>query len=404
MPFGLLNAPATFQRLMEVVLAGLARNKCLVYLDDVLVIGHSLEEHHRNLREVLERIRTAGLRLKPKKCRFAQTKVEYLGHIVSASGVSTDPKKLEAVRSFPTPTDVRTLRSFLELASYYRRFVRNFSQVARPLHLLTRKDVPFEWTPEYQQAFEQLKTLLTSSPVLTYPDFSKPFILETDASGAGLGAVLAQRQTDGTVRPVAYASRSLQGPEHNYGITELEGIGVVWATKHFRPYLYGHTCGVFTDHEALKSLLNNPQASGKLARWGMAIQELDLKLSHRSGHHNANADALSWAPLPAGGSTTGTSEGVVAVVTEAADDLSTLQRQDESLASTITFLETGVLPDDDNIARMIGLTQSQYVVQDAVLYRVADNGTYRVIPPTRMRESLFKGAHGGVFGAHISDV
>ena len=266
MPFGLVNAPATFQRLMEAVLVGLAGNKCLVYLDDVLVIGCSLEEHNQNLVEVLGRIRTAGLRLKPKKCRFAQTEVEYLGHIVSAAGVSTDPKKLEAVRSFPTPADVRMLRSFLGLASYYRRFVHNFSRVARPLHLLTRKDVPFEWTPECQRAFEQLKALLTSSPVLAYPDFSKPFILETDASGAGLGAVLAQRQTDGTVRPVAYASRSLQGPEHNYGITELEGLGVVWAVKHFRPYLYGHRCEVFTNHSALTSLLNTPQPSGKLAR------------------------------------------------------------------------------------------------------------------------------------------
>ena len=144
-----------------------------------------------------------------------------------------------------------------------------------------------------------MKGLLTNSSLLVFPDFTKPFVLETDASGAGLGAVLAQKQEDGSTRPIAYASRSLQPHEKNYGITELEGLGVVWAVKHFRPYLYGHSCEVYTDHSALTSLLNTPQPSGKLARWGMAIQELDLKIKHRSGRSNSNADALSRSPLPA---------------------------------------------------------------------------------------------------------
>ena len=157
MPFGLVNAAVTFQRLMEIVLSGLARDKCLVYLDDVLVIRKSLEEHNQNLEKVLERIREAGLRLKPKKCRFAQTVVEYLGHIVSAAGVCTDPKKVEAVSDFLPPIDVKRLRSFLGLASYYRRFVPNFAKVA---HALTKKDMPLTWTPECQLVFERLKALL----------------------------------------------------------------------------------------------------------------------------------------------------------------------------------------------------------------------------------------------------
>lgn len=153
--------------------------------------------------------------------------------------------------------------------------------MAGPLHALTKNDVPFVWTPECQTAFAELKRLLISAPVLAFPDFSKPFILEADVSGAGLGAVLAQKQHDDAVWPIAYASRSLQPHERNYGITELEGLGVVWAVRHFRPYLYGHRCEVFTDHSALTSLLNTPQSSGKLARWGMAIQELDLHRSNR---------------------------------------------------------------------------------------------------------------------------
>ena len=414
MPFGLVNAPATFQRLMESVLSGLARDKCLVYLDDILVIGKTIEEHNENLSRVLERIRSAGLRLKPKKCSFAQQSVEYLGHIISADGVRTDPKKLAAVRDFPQPSDVKTLRSFLGLASYYRRFVPNFASVAQPLHSLTKKDCPFVWTPDCQSAFEELKRLLTLAPVLSYPDFQKPFVLETDASGYGLGAVLAQRQEDGVIRPIAYASRSLQAHERNYGITELEGLGVVWAVKHFRPYLYGHSCDVFTDHQALKSLLNTPQPSGKLARWGMAIQELNLNILHRSGRTNANADALSRCPLPLQNSDTMSSpnEGVLAVVTtgETTEEenegqcLASLQRQDDGLSKLISYLEMGELPEDDNLAKTFALTQSQYHIQDGVLYHIQPDCTLRIIPPEVSREELFQKVHNGVFGGHLGEV
>ena len=406
MPFGLVNAPATFQCLMEVVLTGLARGSCYVYLDDVLVLGKTLEEHNTNLTKVFSRIRGAGLRLKPKKCDFAQESAVYLGHVVSAEGIQTDPEKLRAVNRYPTPTDVKSLRSFLGLASYYRRFVPGFSKIAAPLNALTRKDVAYVWT---QQAFERLKELLTSAPLLKYPDFKKSFILETDASGEGLGAVLAQRQEDGSVKPIAYASRSLQKHEKNYGITELEGLGVVWAAKHFRPYLYGHHCAVFTDHEALKSLLNTPQPSGKLARWGMALQELNLTIEHRSGKHNANADALSRYPLPDSTDGTPTEEVVAALAIVGGDSsveestLATLQKEDVELAPMIDYLETGTLPQNDKEARRIVLSSGQYTLEDSILYRVEDDGTLRVVPPVGQRERLFLEAHGGKFGAHLSD-
>ena len=409
MPFGLVNAPATFQRLMEMVLSGLARRVCVVYLDDVLVFGRTMAEHNANLTQVMGRLRRAGLRLKPKKCRFALTEVEYLGHVVSAQGIRTDPKKVAAVEQFPIPQDVKTLRSFLGLASYYRKFVPGFDKVSGPLHALTKKDVPFLWTPSCQKAFSELKALLTNSSLLVFPDFTKPFVLETDASGAGLGAVLAQTQEDGSTRPIAYASRSLQPHEKKYGITELEGLGVVWAVKHFRPYLYGHSCEVYTDHSALTSLLNTPQPSGKLARWGMAIQELDLKIKHRSGRSNSNADALSRAPLPSGGDLLeGETEGVIAALELKQDpsrsDLPIRQREDPDLAAIITYLETGVLPTDEGRARTLVLSSSQYVLEDEVLYRVEPDSTLRVIPPANLREHLFKEAHSGVFGAHLSDV
>ena len=165
----------------------------------------------------------AGLKLKPKKCHLAQLQVEYLGHLVSERGIQTDPRKLEAVQKFPQPTDVKSVRSFV---GYYRRFIPHFAKIAGPLHNFTKTDVEFVWTPECDNAFVNLKQLLTTAPVLTSPKFEVPFMLETDASIQGLGAVLAQRQGDGSVKPVAYASRSLQAHERNYGITELEGLGV----------------------------------------------------------------------------------------------------------------------------------------------------------------------------------
>lgn len=284
--------------------------------------------------------------MKPKKCKFAQLQVTYLGHVVSAEGVRTDPKKLQAILEFPVPANVKALRSFLGLASYYRRFIPQFSRIAGPLHALMKKNSVFTWTAACQETFERLRKLLASAPVLAYPDFHVPFILETDASVSGLGAVLAQQQEGGLVRPIAYASRSLQEHEKRYGATELEGLGVVWAVKHFRPYLYGHHCDIYTDHEALKSLLNTPQPSGKLARWGMAIQELDVRILHRSGKHNVNADALSRAPVAQPEEVQKVSCETVAAI-EAGDELAALQRDDKELKEIIDFLESDILPSEE---------------------------------------------------------
>ena len=232
MPFGLCNAPATFQRLMETVLA---RTSCMVYIDDILVVGKTFEDHLLNLRKVFDRLREAGLRLKPTKCHLAKHQVKYLGYIVSAQGIAADPKKVEAIKSFPVPANLKNLRSFLGLASYYRRFIPRFAVEANPLHALTSKDSPFIWDSACQEAFECLKQLMTEAPLLAFPDFHQSFLLETDASGLRLGAVLSQKQEDGTIRPLAFASRTLQTHEQNYGVTELEALAVVWAVKYFRP-------------------------------------------------------------------------------------------------------------------------------------------------------------------------
>lgn len=372
-------------------------------------MGRTFEEHLDNLTQVLSRLKQAGLRLKPKKCHLAKRRVCYLGYVVSSEGISADPVKVEAVKDFATPLDVRQLRSFLGLASYYRRFIPAFSKVAAPLFALTRKDALFQWDESCQKSFDRLKGLLIKAPLLVFPDFTKPFVLETDASGQGLGAVLSQQQESGLVAPIAYASRTLQKHEQNYGATELEALGVVWAIRHFRPYLYGHACKVYTDHEALKSLLNTPHPSGKLARWGLAIQELDLEIHYKPGRSNQAADALSRQPVSTAlleaPVQAKDGEGTVHRLTTNGDEnsecLASRQDSDVGLKRIKQYLLDNKLPDQEEKARELTLNKAQYEVIDSVLYHIEPDKTLRIVPPTVDRKGLFEAAHGGVLGGHL---
>ncbi|GBM26318.1 Retrovirus-related Pol polyprotein from transposon 297 [Araneus ventricosus] len=265
MPFGLCNAPATFERLMETVLRGLSSEACLVYLDDIIIVGRTFEEHLNNLREVFQRLQKANLKLNPKKCRFFQKEVAYLGHVTSAEGVKTDPEKIKAVVVWPRPDKIHDLRSFLGLCTYYRRFVRNFSAIARPLHKLTEAKSNFNWTDECEKSFNSLKQALTSSPILTYPRTDKDFILDTDASNEGIGAVLSQN-TGNEERVIAYFSKSLGKPERNYCVTRKELLAIVKSIEHFHHYLYGRKFPLRTDHASLRWLLNFKEPEGQIAR------------------------------------------------------------------------------------------------------------------------------------------
>jgi len=213
MPFGLMNAPAVFQRLMQQVLMGLnptsGPDHIAVYLDDILVFSKNLDDHKIHLQALFQRLEEVGLKLNPKKCSFACQTVTYLGHIISAEGLKPNPGRVDAVRLFSAPTDLSTLQQFLGLASFYRKFVPNFAHIASPLHELTKKGVPFTWTEACQSSFSQLKQKLIEAPVLAYPDFTKPFVLETDASIHGVGAILSQVNSDNMCHPIAYASRAL---------------------------------------------------------------------------------------------------------------------------------------------------------------------------------------------------
>lgn len=293
MPMGLVNSAAVWQRTADVVLAGLLGKICYVYLDDIIIYSNSLEEHLEDLKTVFQRVRAAGLKLKPSKCQFLKPEVKYLGHIVSAEGVRPDPAKIACVRDFPAPQNKTEVRRFLGLMTYYRRHVPHFAELARPLTQLTGKK-PFAWGTDAGVAFEVMKQKLTEAPILRFPDFSRPFTLATDASKFAVGAVLSQ-EFDGQEHPVAYASRQLNGAEQAYGATEQECLAVVWAVRHFRCYLYGRHFRILTDCQPLKWLMSTRDQNSRLARWNLRLQEYDFEIVHRSGKTNQNADALSRA-------------------------------------------------------------------------------------------------------------
>lgn len=293
MPFGLCNAPATFQRLMDEVVHDELWKFVVVYLDDLNIYSQTFEEHLDHLRIVFDRLKNAGLKLNPDKCKFVANELTFLGHIISKEGIRTDPDKIEKVRNFPRPENLTQLRGFLGLALYYRRFIKDFSKIANPLNKLLRKNTPFNWTTTQQQAFERLRNCLISSPILAYPNWSQPFLLFTDASTFALGAVLSQKDNEGNERIIAYASRSLLPAEKNYTITELEYLAVVWAVGKFHHYIHGSRFTLITDHSALVHLLNLTTPNGRLARWVMKLQSYDFDTIHRADKRHSNVDSLS---------------------------------------------------------------------------------------------------------------
>jgi len=223
---------------------------CLVYLDDIVVYSKTVEEHLVRLRKLFDRLRIANLKLKPSKCHLLRAEIKFLGHVVLAKGVSTDPSKIKAVKDWPVPEAVHEVRSFLGLTSYYKQFVPTFAEIAAPLHALTMKNKKFEWTTQCDHAFSKLKCALISSPILTMPNDKDPFLLDTDACDVSIGAVLSQVQ-EGVKHVITYASRSLSKPERNYCVTRKELLAIVCYTKAFRQYLLGRQFVVRTNHSAL---------------------------------------------------------------------------------------------------------------------------------------------------------
>lgn len=293
MPFGLVNASQTQQRLMD-MLFHVLDGKVWAYLDDIVVCSETFEEHLNILRQVMDILKDAGLTINVEKCKFARSSLRFLGYIVDKDGLRTDPNKVAAILNFPRPKNLTELKRFIGIASWYRRFVKNFSIVAAPLHNLTKgkKNKKFRWNDEAEKAFLKLKTLLTSTPVISCPDFTKPFVIQCDASTKGIGAVLCQT-INKIERPIAYLSRKLNDREQLYSTSERELLSIVFAVEKFRPYIEGVNFTVITDHSALKMLHKMKDPHGRLARWAMKLQQFSFDIVHKPGKSNIVPDALS---------------------------------------------------------------------------------------------------------------
>lgn len=292
MPFGLKNAPATFQRVMDNVLKDLLNKICLVYMDDIIIFSTSLQEHICNLKQVFKKLKDHNLKIQLDKCEFLCKSVEFLGHVITTDGIKPNPKKIEVIKTFPIPRNPKEIKSFLGLIGYYRKFIKNFAQLTKPMTNCLKKDKEVVHNQEFINCFETCKKILTNDPILQHPDFSKPFVLTTDASNYAVGAILSQGPI-GKDLPIAYASRTLNPAEINYSTIEKELLAIVWATKYFRPYLFGTKFKIVSDHKPLQWLFSIKEPNSKLVRWRLKLEEFDYEIIYKQGKNNTNADALS---------------------------------------------------------------------------------------------------------------
>ena len=298
MPFGLCNAPATFQRLMDAVILPEYRAFIETYIDDLMTHSLTFEDHLRHLAILLKALREHKLVVKLSKCKFAQKEVKFLGHVISQNSIKTNPEAVSAIKSWIRPIvagkkAITAVRSFLGMAGWYRKFIPNFADLARPLFQLTKKDAKYEWTDECQRAFESIRDKLTSEPVLAVADPNKSYILHTDASDHAMGAILMQEDDDGHVHPVAYASKTFNDAQQNYDTTEREALAIIWALQHFNTYCEGHKYTLMTDHQALSYIRTNKNSSKRIHRWQVLLQAYEVDIYYKKGSTNHAADLLS---------------------------------------------------------------------------------------------------------------
>ena len=350
LPFGISSAPGIFQRVIESLLQGV--KGVVVYLDDILVTGNMEEMHLKSLEEVLMRLERAGLKVKQSKCKFMQTSVTYLGHVIDADGLRPLSERVRAIKEAPTPTSVTELKSYLGMLSYYSKFLPNLSSKLHPLYHLLKKDIRWCWRAAQEKAFALSKELLTSSNCLTHFDSSLDLTVACDASNYGLGAVLSHKMPDGSERPIAYASRTLNSAERHYSQLEKEGLSCIFGIKRFHDYLFGRHFELVTDHKPLLGLLKedratSPHASSRIKRWSLFLSSYEYSLVFRNTTAHANADALSRLPLPEEPATTTKEPELVLLAEHLADspvtasDIQLWTRRDSKLSKVLQYVQQG---------------------------------------------------------------
>jgi len=296
MPFGLTNAPATFQCLMNDIFHDLVNVYVVVYLDDILIYSDNIEQHREHVREVLRCLRKNNLHVRPEKCDFHTTTVEYLRVIVSPEGIAMDPSKTQTILGWPAPLRIHDLQSFLGFANFYQRFIDNYSGIVIPLTHLLCKDTPWKWSPQCQEIFDMLKQAFTEAPVLRHYDPDHPITLECDASDYAIAAILSQTDpTTNELRPIAFYARTMIAAELNYNIYDKELLAIHEAFKQWRAYLEGtrYEIQVFSDHNNLRYFTTTKQLSRRQARWAEYLSSFDYVIHYRAGRLGAKPDALT---------------------------------------------------------------------------------------------------------------
>ena len=441
LPFGLVSAPAAFQKTMATVLRDLNWKQVLIYVDDILVMSETFDLHLTHLQQVCDRLMDANITLKPSKCHFAAKEVTYLGYVISKDGIKTDPSKTEVMRSYPTPKSQKQLRQAMGLFNFYRRFVQGFSQIAAPLNTLLGKDAEFKWTRECDEAFNLLKSKLIEAPVLGYPDMTVPFTLTTDASGSGIGYILSQIYPDKRETVIAYGGRGLRSNEKNFTVTELECLAILEGIKAYHPYLATSEFTVITDHHALVWLHKTKKETGRLSRWAIQLQGYNFKVEHRKGKKNTNADALSRRDYPPEsdnpktddldhadmfvlntGNSTENEKSEVSIhgtiysnarVPSHGDtnsdpqfsSIAQLQRECPDCRPYIEYKEKNILPENATEAHRIECTSNSFLLDDEVLYRIikkggkkADKDSIKIVLPSSMRQEALEAYHDSAGG------
>ena len=395
--FGMCGAPHTFQRLADRVLGKLKWNTACTFLDDLAIPGKSFVDHNTGLAKVLASLINANLTLKPSKCKFAQKRVEYLGHVVSEDGIEVNPDKTKSVTDFPQPTNARKVRQFLGLAGYYRKFIRNFSKIAHPLNALLRRGKKFVWSPECETAFQELKFALSNPPVLAHYDPEAQTEVSTDACTYGIGGVLSQI-INGEKRVIAYCSRSLNKAEANYFVTELECLAVVYAIEQFRQYLYGKPFQVITDHHSLCYLQSTRNPNGRLARWALRLLPYDFTIHYQDGKSHAHADALSRNPVDEAPEHETDLPDIYALSTKTSPQLQAMlshQADDPYCQEIITHKRNCRTPTSDKYP--------DFQLIDGLLHK-ADSTIgehlWKLVVPKSVVQSLFLAAHNDPTGGH----
>jgi transposase InsO family protein len=439
LPFGLKSAPWAFQQTMSIILRDCLWQYALCFIDDILVYSSDFNSHILHLTEVFARLRKANMKLHMAKCKFAAKTVRYLGHLLSKDGIYPDPKKVEAVRTYPQPKNQKEVRSFLGLVGFYRKYIHQFALKADSLHKLLRKDAKFVFDDECVHSFNTLRTALINSPILALPNFNRPFIITTDASTASIAYVLSQNDDRGQEHVISYGGRSLRNAEKQWSVTDIEGLALIESIREYHVYLANQKFTVFTDHIALCWLKQIKYSQGRLLRWSLLLQGYDFDIIHVPGKRNAVADALSRRTYPAVPDELQTPSALaeddilsillpesdplhhdpdilpatveqpyshtlyettieyydtnilssVASNTDtcimdasavcALDNLPSLQRDCPDLLPIIEYLESQSLPDDDKLARRVILQSEQFVLDDdGTLYHLFQPRTKHV--------------------------